>query len=217
MISEYFDLSYMSSKFERPLARRLAGMHDPTRSTSRSPNGMYGFDVPTHCGDTEQDNQWENEWMVFFRDRRIKSVLDRIDDVEIKRLGKTLCESVIPFLLTDFQPSPTPVIIHGDLWSGNISVNKKTGQPVSFDPSSYYGHHEVELGIMNMFGGRSSAFFEEYHQHIPRSTPHHEKRISLYELYHHLNHTLIFGGSYRHGAIRIINQLIAYVRSQQNQ
>ncbi|KAA1106703.1 hypothetical protein PGTUg99_009879 [Puccinia graminis f. sp. tritici] len=82
----------MDSKLERSLARQLASMHDPTNPASQAPNGMYGFDVPTHCGETEQDNTWEKDWMVFFRDRRIKSVVDRIGDEEITQLGKTLCD-----------------------------------------------------------------------------------------------------------------------------
>jgi hypothetical protein len=51
---EYFDLSFLHSKLERSLARRLAAMHDPANPASTPPNGMYGFDVPTHCGETEQ-------------------------------------------------------------------------------------------------------------------------------------------------------------------
>ncbi|KAI9603908.1 hypothetical protein KEM48_003884 [Puccinia striiformis f. sp. tritici PST-130] len=216
MISEYFDLSHMSAKLERSLARRLASMHDPDNPTSKAPNEMYGFDVSTHCGETEQDNTWEKNWMVFFRDRRIKSLLTRIGDEQITKLGNTLCDLVIPFLLSEFYPAPVPVIIHGDLWAGNISVNQQNGEPVLFDPSSYYGHNEVELGIMKMFGGRTETFFEEYYRHRPGSEPHHEERIRLYELYHHLNHTLMFGGSYRHGAIRIMNELINFVKKQRS-
>jgi Fructosamine kinase len=54
-----------------------------------------------------------------------------------------------------------PVILHGDLWvwkladtmfidfnffiqSGNVGVDKSTGQPIIFDPASYYGHNEAE-------------------------------------------------------------------------
>ena len=35
--------------------------------------------------------------------------------------------------------------------------------------------------------GFSSAFFDEYHKHRPRSSPHYDERQKLYELYHHLN------------------------------
>ena len=55
-----------------------------------------------------------------------------------------------------------PVILHGDLWvwkiddmlctlifilfiqSGNVGVDRTTGQPIIFDPASYYGHNEAE-------------------------------------------------------------------------
>lgn len=59
----------------------------------------------------------------------------------------------ISLLLRDIQPRPHPVILHGDLWSGNKGVDGDTGQPVVYDPSSYYGHNEADLGIMHMFGG----------------------------------------------------------------
>ena len=36
-----------------------------------------------------------------------------------------------------------PVLLHGDLWSGNISQSED-GDPVIFDPASYYGHNEAE-------------------------------------------------------------------------
>lgn len=68
------------------------------------------------------------------------------------------------------------------------------------------------------FSGRSKTFFEKYHACLPKSQPHHTQRIRyglfdgvcsllhywrylicedrLYELYHYLNHTLLFGVSY---------------------
>lgn len=59
----------------------------------------------------------------------------------------------IPLLLDNINPPPRPVIIHGDLWSGNVGVDKSTGSPVIYDPSSVWGHNEYELGICDMFGG----------------------------------------------------------------
>jgi protein-ribulosamine 3-kinase len=61
--------------------------------------------------------------------------------------------SVIPLLLHDIHPAPEPVILHGDLWSGNTGIDGKSGQPVVYDPASYFGHNEADLGIMHMFGG----------------------------------------------------------------
>jgi len=67
-----------------------------------------------------------------------------------------LTRSTIPLLLDDIQPPPRPVIIHGDLWSGNVGVNSATAKTVVFDPSSCYAHNEFELGICGMFGGEPS-------------------------------------------------------------
>lgn len=88
-----------------------------------------------------------------------------------------------------------PSLLHGDLWSGNARFSRNRGAPITFDPSSYYGHSEADLGIMRMFGGFSSAFFRRYHELVPRSEPvaEYEQRLQLYECYHHLNHTLMFG------------------------
>lgn len=45
----------MSSEAEAQLGRRVAKMHDwDNNEGARSPTGMYGFHVPTFCGETEQ-------------------------------------------------------------------------------------------------------------------------------------------------------------------
>ena len=82
MVSQYFDLSssYRSaSDFQTKLGRLLAEMHKVEKQ-----DGMYGFHQPTHCGVTEQDNTWEQDWAVFFRDRRLGDLVRRIGDKEIK-------------------------------------------------------------------------------------------------------------------------------------
>jgi fructosamine-3-kinase len=96
--------------------------------------------------------------------------------------------------------------------SGNTGADRKTGQPIIFDAASYYGHNEAEwvmlspficihsreprsLGIARMFGGIPRAFFTEYHAHMPKTAPEeqYKLRADLYELFHYLNHTVLFG------------------------
>jgi protein-ribulosamine 3-kinase len=81
----------------------------------------------------------------------------------------------------------TPVVVHGDLWSGNHGTGAIGNGPVEevvFDPSSCYAHSEFELGIMRMFGGYGEAFFREYHKLKPKDEPveEYEDRMQLYEL-----------------------------------
>jgi len=61
-----------------------------------------------------------------------------------------------------------------------------------------------------MFGGFGKGFFDEYHKLVPKTEPkeEYEDRVSLYELYHHLNHHALFGGGYKGGAVRIMKGLI---------
>lgn len=62
-----------------------------------------------------------------------------------------------------------------------------------FDPASFYGHHEFELGIAGIFGGFSSEFYNSYHQLIPKADGF-DGRHSLYQLFHYLNHWLVLRG-----------------------
>lgn len=48
-----------------------------------------------------------------------------------------------------------------------------------------------------MFGGIPQSFFKAYHEHMPKTEPvdQYGLRAELYELFHHLNHTVLFGVS----------------------
>jgi protein-ribulosamine 3-kinase len=103
----------------------------------------------------------------------------------LKKLIETTADKVVPRLLGDEHLKGIhPVVVHGDLWSGN------TGGGKIYDPSAFYAHNEYEFGIMQMFGGFKRAFLEEYHAICAISEPveEYDDRVPLYELYHHLNH-----------------------------
>ena len=53
------------------------------------------------------------------------------------------------------------------------------------------------LAIARIFGGFPKPFFRTYHQHLHKSDPvdQYELRGDLYELFHYLNHTVLFGVS----------------------
>ena len=85
-----------------------------------------------------------------------------------------------------------PSVIHGDLWSGNIST--ADGKPSILDPAVYWGHHEAEWG-MSWCASFGSDFWEGYRSLIPKD-PGFEDRKPLYDAYHQLNHYNLFGGYY---------------------
>ncbi|RHZ78126.1 hypothetical protein Glove_167g82 [Diversispora epigaea] len=170
-------LQISGSPVQELFARKLAQLH-----STYSPNGKFGFSVATMCGTTEQDNTWENDWETFFRERRLKSMIDKClkkysSDFRLRELGEIVINKVIHYLLQDIEVKP--VLIHGDLWSGNWGVNTIKKEPIVYDPCSYYGHNEMELSILTMFGSPGPIFFKEYHKHHPRQEPRFEDRQGL--------------------------------------
>ncbi|KAJ0125185.1 phosphotransferase enzyme family protein [Diaporthe amygdali] len=203
------------------LAEKLAKLHT---TEAPIPEGydkpMFGFPVPTCCGSTEQDNSWKESWAEFYADNRLRTIGSQCvksngKDGEFEKAVETVAAKVVPRLIGDDRVKEIkPVVIHGDLWSGNHSRGVIAGQggteEVVYDPSSVYGHSEYELGVMRMFGG-FSGFWKEYEKLVPKAEPKEEweDRVALYELYHHLNHFAIFGGGYRGGAMSIMKKLIS--------
>lgn len=178
------------------LAAKLARLHT---SPAPVPEGydrpMFGFPVTTCCGATPQDNDFRPSWADFYADNRLRAVLRACvrsngADAELSRAVERVAAVVVPRLLGDgrLDPPIRPVVVHGDLWSGNHGRGRIAAQggaeEVVFDPSCVYGHAEYELGIMRMFGGLGSAFWSEYEQLVPKAEPKEEweDRVRLYEL-----------------------------------
>jgi len=215
-ISEYKDLSPLTERSGAVLGRRLATeMHGYTSPGSEGGRGYYGFGVPTFCGATRLRNGWYERWERCF-DVLVGDLLSALETrggryAELCRKGQEVRQRVIPALLGPLQIKP--VLLHGDLWSGNTGTDTTTGEPVIFDPSSLYGHNEADLAIARMFGGIPRSFFEEYHKHMPKTEPveSYELRGDLYELFHYLNHTVLFGGGYASSAQRKMEILLRAV------
>jgi protein-ribulosamine 3-kinase len=178
------------------LAAKLARLH--TTPAPAPPDGgepQFGFPVATCCGATAQENGWRRSWADFYADNRLRAVLragersNGRDGALAEAVDRT-AGKVVPRLLGDGHlKGVKPVVIHGDLWSGNHGRGIIGGQDgteeVVFDPSSVYGHSEYELGIMRIFGGFGKAFWTEYGKLVPKSEPveEYEDRLQLYELW----------------------------------
>ncbi|KAE9968377.1 hypothetical protein Vi05172_g474 [Venturia inaequalis] len=227
LVTDFLDLSSRrsSASSNAPnLAQKLAKLHT---TPAPIPEGylkpVFGFPSTTCCGDTPQDNSYKESWADFYANCRLRFILGRSEkskgkDGELAKLVETTSSFVVPRLIGDDHlnngKGVTPVVVHGDLWSGNASRGIIGGegdpQDVVYDSSACYAHSEFDLGIMNMFGGFGAAFLKEYHCLCPKTEPvdEYEDRVALYELYHHLNHHVLFGAGYRSGAIKIMQNLI---------
>ncbi|KAF8633032.1 hypothetical protein AX15_001622 [Amanita polypyramis BW_CC] len=207
MITEYREIGYLTDKAAAVLGRRLATELHAYKST----NG-YGFDIPTFCGATRQPGGWYRSWEDCFN-ALLGNLLDQLKGRasydELCRKGGEVRTKIIPKLLGPLQIQP--VLLHGDLWRGNIGQDQRTEDPFIFDPSSYFGHNEADLAIGRIFGGIPQSFLDTYHKYFPKTEPVGEYRLrgDLYELYHYLNHTVLFGGGYAGSALKKMNRLLS--------
>lgn len=221
LVMEHLDMTSLGSRMGAQLGKELALMHlhnskriQSSRNFVGSPEELtvaeFGFDLPTCCGYLPLENSWHKDWVHFYSNQRLNSQMN-MDEVKTDREAQELWGHLlrkIPQLFKGLTIYPS--LLHGDLWGGNVAQLKTTSSdeaPVIFDPASFYGHHEFEFGIVTMFGGFNSDFFEAYHGVIPKS-PGFDKRMELYRLFHNLNHWNHFGSGYRGSSISTMNKLI---------
>jgi fructosamine-3-kinase len=208
LVTEFLDLSGRSRSSatisKSSFAQRLGKLHSTPAPSS--PGKKYGFPVPTYCGNTRQPNEFHDSWAEFYANERLLMILKESErkngpDEGLRDLVTKTAETVVPRLLADDHlgydqygqgEGIYPVVVHGDLWSGNASqgrivkssADEEEEGGVVYDPSACYAHNEYELGIMHMFGGFGRAFFDEYHSIVPKTEPMEEygDRVKLYEL-----------------------------------
>ncbi|KAM3421236.1 hypothetical protein BST61_g1642 [Cercospora zeina] len=223
LITDFLDLSARGNSSGQSLAQKLARLHTtPAPIPPGHSQPQFGFPVTTCCGATPQDNTYSSSWGDFYANQRIRAIVKQARDrngahKDLESLAEQICDQVIPRLIGDTHlnngKGVSPVVVHGDLWSGNASTGRLPGmsapEAVVYDSSACYAHSEFELGIMKMFGGFGGKFLKDYHDLVPRTEPveEYDDRVKLYELYHHLNHYALFGGGYKNGAIGMMRDL----------
>ena len=71
--------------------------------------------------------------------------------------------------INDFIPNrPTPRLMHGHLWEGNILF--KDNNFVGFiDPGSFFGHNEMEIAYLRWFKPQfiDNNFLHKYNEYFP--------------------------------------------------
>jgi fructosamine-3-kinase len=172
---------------EEQLGRGLAELH---RLSAR----QFGFPGDTFCGATRQPNGWCDAWPVFYAERRLRPLLDAVRKARgLSSADEVLYARVIERLGELLPGEATPALVHGDLWSGNVLWT--TRGPALVDPSCAYAEREMEFGITTLFGGLGPRAWSAYLEAWPLPAGWRE-RNPLYQLYHLLNHYLLFGGAY---------------------
>jgi fructosamine-3-kinase len=187
----------------RLLGEKLAALHRCTKD-------QFGFALDNFIGTTPQPNGWSDNWIAFWRERRLGFQLQLAAKNgyggQLQRMGENLLD-VLPVFFDGYAPQSS--LLHGDLWGGNHAY-LADGTPTIFDPATYYGDRECDLAMTELFGGYSVDFYEAYRANYPLDKGY-AVRKELYNLYHILNHANLFGGGYARQAEQMMQRLMAEI------
>lgn len=163
---------------------------------------MYGWQEDNYIGQTPQKNRWHKKWSQFFAEQRIGFMLQLLAERGQNLVDIDTAVESVKRLLAGHNPKAS--MLHGDLWQGNVGFNKH--QPVLFDPAFYFGDREADLAMTELFNRFPRHFYQGYEEVWPLEQGY-QYRKTVYQLYHLLNHALLFGGQYLHSAQATLRHL----------
>lgn len=214
LVIEYLNLESIRGDALKTFGRQLAQLH------SIEGPSQFGWDYDNYLGQSPQLNEWKDSWFDLYN-LRLDWQLDQLQNYgylspssatytkfqrvrsEIDKFFKDLYDETTDTY--NIKPSP----LHGDLWSGNY-YQDANGTPIIIDPAFYWGHSEADLSIMTMFGSPGTKFFDAYFKELPKQ-PLFDIRHALYQLYHYVNHWIMFGGGYQYGSEDCLNKLVKFL------
>ncbi len=196
LVLEFLERRSEDGEFFHGLGKGLAELHKHT-------NERFGLDHSNYIGSLPQDNTQKTSWNEFFICNRMEPLLKQaMDEGKLPATSRKNFESLFR-KLDEVFPMEKPALLHGDLWSGN-KMSAVNG-PCIFDPAVYYGHREVDIAMTQLFGGFTSDFYRGYNDTFALEKGL-EERISVFNLYPLLVHTVLFGSGYAQDVLATIRR-----------
>jgi protein-ribulosamine 3-kinase len=187
LILRWIESGRKPTEFGEVFGKQLATLHRQTHK-------LFGWEEDNYIGSLFQSNSRLKKWHEFY-------IINRLDPhVEMAFNSGLLSKQHIRNFNTLYSkldslvPDEVPALIHGDLWGGNYLVDAN-GEPVLIDPAVYYGHREMDLAMMYLFGGFDHEVFDHYHANFPLENGWRD-RVPLNQLYPLLVHVNLFGLGY---------------------
>ena len=204
LLMEFISQGNRNKDFYEEFGRDLAAMHDADTS-SYTGSGKFGLVSDNYIGAGYQVNTPEDNWIDFFRFKRLLPQIKRAEkcfnEAEMKALDRLL-EKAEDILVEPKKPA----LLHGDLWSGNYMTGPD-GRAWLIDPAVYVGNPEADIAMTELFGGFPKTFYNSYFEAAGK-TPGYEERRDMYNLYHLLNHLNLFGGAYFGAVMRVVKSYL---------
>jgi len=189
-------MEYLENDNDKPDSTNIDFLESIVKIHSVS-NRQYGFGFNTQIGAIKQINNFENNWVYFYSNYRLNDILE-IANKRIN-LGKVINKKILLILnnMKNLIPSnPKPLLLHGDLWEGNILFKKN--KFVGFiDPGSFFGHSEMEVAYLRWFNPPfvDINFLDKYNDKILLDKDYLNYE-PIYQLYYALCNVALWDSSY---------------------
>lgn len=177
----------------RPTPTTWARLGEQLAKLHATAGPRYGWHEDYAFGPVAIANAPTEDWPTFWAERRLRPHLQHLPAPLARRVDALA--NRLPELL---PARPTPGLLHGDLWTGNLLP---TADAIFLiDPASYYGDGEVDLAMLHLFGSPGPGFMEGYGPLAPGW----ERRRAVYSLFPALVHIRLFGAGYHAMAERFL-------------
>ena len=201
LIIKYFENNKIKpNKFDSQFINNLTQLHSNSSE-------KFGFYFDTQIGGMCQPNDFDQNWAVFFAEKRLNVIFENICETNPlpKKINQNL-ESLIHSLAEKIPSNPKPALLHGDLWEGNILFND--GKFVGLiDPGSFYGHNEMEIAYLRWFNLIDEDFFNKYSEIISIDKMYFSYE-PIYQLYYSLLNVHLWDRRYIQDVENLLKKII---------
>ena len=205
--NNYLVIEYFDNDNDRPKKTNLDFLESIIKIHSVS-NNLFGFDFNTQIGALEQINNLEKSWVNFYLNKRLNPIFELAN--KKKNMGNFINEKINFIIknIKNFIPdNPSALLLHGDLWEGNILFKKN--KFIGFiDPGSFFGHNEMEIAYLRWFNPSfvDSNFLEKYNDYIKLEKNYLNYEI-IYQLYYALCNVALWDKSFIKETKRLLIKL----------
>lgn len=191
---EYITPGNRSPEFDKNFGISLAKLHQNTAP-------YFGLDHDNYIGSLPQKNDGKHTSSVdFYIEKRL------IPQLKLANTKGFTFQNLDTFFknIQNEIPNEPPALIHSDLWNGNYLADS-TGNPCLIDPAVCFASREMDLAMMQLFGGFADEVFYAYNEAFPLDK-NWKSRTDLWQLYYLLVHLNLFGSSYYNSVNSILKK-----------